>query len=49
MRENITLKCTSCGEENYISTKNKKLQPSRVEYKKYCPREQKMTVHREKK
>ncbi|NLC05915.1 MAG: 50S ribosomal protein L33 [Erysipelothrix sp.] len=49
MRENITLKCTSCGEENYISTKNKSLHPQRVEYKKFCPRENKMTIHREKK
>lgn len=49
MRENITLKCTECGEENYISTKNKKNQPNRVEYKKFCPRERKMTIHREKK
>ncbi|NLC42144.1 MAG: 50S ribosomal protein L33 [Erysipelothrix sp.] len=49
MRENITLKCTECGEENYISTKNKSKHPTRVEYKKFCPRENKMTVHREKK
>ncbi len=49
MRENITLKCTDCGEENYITTKNKKTQPTRVEQKKYCPRERKMTIHREKK
>ena len=24
MRENIILKCTECGEENYINTKNKR-------------------------
>ena len=35
-RENITLKCTVCGEENYITTKNKKKQPERIEKKKYC-------------
>ena len=23
MRDNIILKCTECGEENYINTKNK--------------------------
>ncbi len=49
MRDQFTLKCTECGEENYIYTKNKKNQPNRVEYKKYCPKERKMTLHREKK
>ena len=24
MRDNIILKCTECGEENYINTKNKR-------------------------
>ncbi len=48
MRENVTLKCTECGEENYITTKNKKNEPGRIERKKYCPRERKMTIHREK-
>jgi large subunit ribosomal protein L33 len=49
MRENIILKCTDCGEENYITTKNKKLHPDRMEVKKYCPRCNKVTVHKEKK
>ena len=49
MRENITLKCVECGEENYIGKKNKKLHPDRVEYKKYCPRCNAKRVHREKK
>ena len=39
MRDNIILKCTECGEENYINTKNKKSHPERVEFKKYCPDE----------
>ena len=30
MRDNIILKCTECGEENYINTKNKRNQ-SRLE------------------
>lgn len=33
MRDNIILKCTECGEENYINTKNKKSHPERVEFK----------------
>ena len=49
MRENVTYKCTVCGEENYIGTKNKRTHPERQEIKKYCPRCQKKTVHKEKK
>ncbi len=49
MRDNITLKCTVCGEENYINTKNKRLHPDRVEYSKFCPRCNKKTIHKEKK
>ncbi|HHX07461.1 MAG TPA: 50S ribosomal protein L33 [Erysipelothrix sp.] len=48
MRDNVTLKCVDCGEENYITTKNKKNEPGRIERKKYCPKERKMTIHREK-
>lgn len=47
MRVNITLACTDCGERNYISTKNKRNNPDRIELKKYCPREKRATVHRE--
>jgi large subunit ribosomal protein L33 len=49
MRDLVKLVCTSCGEENYHYDKNKKLHPDRMEIKKYCPRERKHTVHREKK
>lgn len=49
MRVDITLKCTECGEENYISTKNKRNQPQRIDLKKYCPKCNKQTIHREKK
>ena len=38
MRDNIILKCTECGEENYINTKNKRNHPDRMEVNKYCPR-----------
>ena len=47
MRDNIILKCTECGEENYI--KNKRNHPDRMEVNKYCPRCNKKTVHKEKK
>ena len=49
MREDITFKCTECGEENYNTSKNKKNNPEKMEIKKYCPRCNKMTVHKEKK
>lgn len=48
-RDNITLKCTVCGEENYITTKNKRKHPDRIEKKKYCPRCNKETIHKERK
>lgn len=49
MRVNIILKCTETGDENYITTKNKRENPERIELKKYCPRLKKVTLHREKK
>ena len=46
-RISITLKCTECGEENYLSSKNKKANPDRIEAKKYCKVCRKKTLHRE--
>ncbi len=48
MRELVKMICTECGEENYHTDKNKKSTPGRLEFKKYCPKERKHTVHREK-
>lgn len=48
-RENITFKCTVCKEENYIGTRNKRKHTEKMEIKKYCPRCNKMTLHKEKK
>lgn len=47
MRVNITLECTSCKERNYLTNKNKRNNPDRLEKQKYCPRERKVTLHRE--
>lgn len=33
MRVNITLACTECGERNYITSKNKRNNPERLELK----------------
>lgn len=49
MRENIIYRCSVCGEENYIGTKDKRKHPDRVVIKKYCKRCNKMTEHKEKK
>ncbi len=49
MRDNIIYKCTECGEENYIGTKNKRKHPDRMDINKYCTRCNKKTAHKEKK
>ncbi len=46
-RDKIILACTVCQERNYHNTKNKRLHPERVEWKKYCPRCNKHTEHKE--
>ena len=47
-RAYLGLKCTECGEENYLTEKNKRNTPDRLEHKKYCPRCKKATIHKEK-
>ena len=46
-RGHVALECTECKERNYLSNKNKRNNPDRIEVKKYCPRERKVTLHRE--
>ncbi|BDR56414.1 50S ribosomal protein L33 [Xylocopilactobacillus apis] len=47
MRVNITLECTECHHRNYLTSKNKRNNPDRLEKKKYCPNDHKVTLHRE--
>ncbi len=47
MRDKITFSCTECKERNYNSTKDKRVHPERLEFKKYCPRCRRHTMHRE--
>lgn len=47
MRVQVTLACTETGDKNYITEKNKRKHPERIELMKYCPRLQKHTLHRE--
>ena len=49
MRDRITLKCSECGSENYINTRNKKTQTERMVAKKYCSKCNSKTEHKEKK
>jgi len=51
-REHIILECTEARAEGktpsrYMSTRNKKLTPTRVEKKKYNPHLRRHTVHKE--
>jgi len=47
MRVKITLACTECKQRNYNTFKNKKNDPDRLEFNKYCRFCRKHTVHRE--
>ncbi len=47
MRVQITLACTETGDKNYITTKNKRNNPARLELKKYSSRVKRVTLHRE--
>jgi large subunit ribosomal protein L33 len=49
MRDTFMLKCTVCGEENYLASKNRREHPEKMEIKKYCARCNASTVHKEKK
>jgi large subunit ribosomal protein L33 len=46
-RDKIILACSECKGRNYFTTKNKRLHPERVEWKKYCPRCNKHQLHKE--
>ncbi|GEL47973.1 hypothetical protein CHO01_30890 [Cellulomonas hominis] len=47
VRPKITLACTECKERNYITKKNRRNDPDRLEMKKFCPRDGRHTLHRE--
>ncbi len=48
-RENITLACTVCGNENKRTEKNKRNTSERLELKIHCNKCNKHTLHKEKK
>ena len=43
VRPKITLACTECKERNYITKKNRRNDPDRLELAKFCPRCKKHT------
>lgn len=47
MRVIVTLACTKTGDRNYTTIKNKRKHPDRLEMKKFSPRLNKYTIHRE--
>jgi large subunit ribosomal protein L33 len=47
MRVKVTLACTECKQRNYNTTKNKKNDPDRLEFNKYCRFCKKHTLHKE--
>lgn len=47
MRVAVTLACTACKQRNYITNKNKKTHPDRMELKKYCKFCNSHVIHRE--
>ena len=47
VRPKITLACTVCKERNYITKKNRRNDPDRMELKKFCPRCRQHQPHRE--
>jgi len=47
VRPKITLACVDCKERNYITKKNRRNDPDRMEMNKFCPRCRKHTAHRE--
>ncbi len=47
VRPVITLACVDCKNRNYTTQKNRRNDPNRLEFKKFCPFCRKHTLHRE--
>ena len=47
MRVAVTMSCVECKRRNYMTEKNKKTTPDRIELKKYCPFCKTHTAHKE--
>lgn len=49
MREKVLLICSECLSRNYTTTKKKSDSSKRMEIKKFCPRCNRHTIHKESK
>ena len=47
VRPKITMACVDCKARNYITKKNRRNTPDRLELSKFCPTCGKQTAHRE--
>lgn len=47
VKNSIRLQCDACKEINYLSSKNSKKHPEKLELNKYCNRCQQKTLHKE--
>ena len=47
MRVKVTLACTECKRRNYVTKKNKRNNPERIERNRHCKFCRKHTRHRE--
>jgi len=47
MRNAVTLACVDCKQRNYQTNKNKKNDPDRLEFNKFCKFCKKQTLHKE--
>ncbi|MDR0837541.1 MAG: 50S ribosomal protein L33 [Propionibacteriaceae bacterium] len=47
VRPKITMACVDCKNRNYITKKNRRNTPDRLELSKFCPNCGKHTAHRE--
>ena len=47
VRPKITMACTECKHRNYITKKNRRNDPDRLELKKFCPNCRTHTEHKE--
>ena len=47
MRVKVTLACTECKRRNYVTKKNKRNNPERIEMNKHCKLCRKHTLHKE--
>ncbi len=47
IRPKITMACEECKNRNYITKKNRRNDPDRLEVKKFCPTCGKHTGHKE--